>query len=205
MGWGMKTSRRSLLSLGLLLAALPAAAQTAADPAAQQIEQLHAVLLQAMHQAQQLGVEGRARLLAPAVEQAFDLPGMTRTAVGSRWSSFSAEEQRTVAEAFRRYTVASYAHNFNGFSGQSFTTNRVEAQGEDKVVITTLNNPGGDPVNLTYRMRQANGGWRIIDVLHDSISELAIRRSEFSGAVRQGGAALLVQRMNEQSDRLMRP
>jgi phospholipid transport system substrate-binding protein len=204
MGWRMMTPRRSLPFLGLLLA-LPAMAQPAADPAAQPIERLHATLLQAMRQAQSLGVEGRARLLAPVVEQAFDLPGMARTAVGSRWSGFAAEEQQQVVEAFRRYTLASYARNFNGFSGQSFTTDRVEAQGEDKVVVTTLNNPGGAPVNLSYRMRQAGGGWRIVDVLHDSISELAIRRSEFSGAVRQGGAALLVQRLNEQSDRLMRP
>jgi phospholipid transport system substrate-binding protein len=206
----MTIPRRSFLFLGLSLGLAlrpmaPLGAQPAADPAAQPIEQLHAALLQAMQQAQSLGVEGRAKLLTAPVEQAFDLPGMARTAVGARWSSFTPEEQKAVAEAFRRYTIASYARNFNGFSGQSFTANRVDAQGEDKVVITTLNNPGGAPVNLTYRMRQTGGAWKIIDVLHDSISELAIRRSEFSGAVRQGGAALLVQRLNEQSDRLMRP
>ncbi|MFC7553897.1 ABC transporter substrate-binding protein [Pseudoroseomonas wenyumeiae] len=206
----MSIPRRSFLFMGLSLALVlgplaPLAAQPAADPAAQPVEQLHAALLQAMQQAQSLGVEGRAKLLTAPVEQAFDLPGMARTAVGARWSGFTPEEQKAVAEAFRRYTIASYARNFSGFSGQSFTTNRVEPQGEDKVVITTLNNPGGAPVNLTYRLRQTGGVWKIIDVLHDSISELAIRRSEFSGAVRQGGAGLLVQRLNEQSDRLMRP
>ncbi|MXP64027.1 hopanoid biosynthesis protein HpnM [Roseomonas sp. M0104] len=198
----MSIPRRSCLAFGLWLAAAPAIAQPA-DPAAAQIEQFHRKLLEVMRQAKSLGIEGRYRALEPAVRQAFDLPAMARLAVGARWSGFSAAEQAAVTEAFTRMSVASYARNFSGFGGQSFATDRVEAHGEEKVVVTRLINPGESPVDLTYRMRDAGAGWKVIDVLHDSISELAMRRSEFAGSVRQGGAALLVQRLNELSERLM--
>lgn len=197
--------RRSLLALAPLLAAAPALAQPAADPAAAQVERLHRKLLEVMRQAKALGVEGRYRELAPVVQQVFDLPAMARLAVGSRWSSFSPEEQAAVTDAFTRMSIASYARNFDGFSGQSFATDRVDARGDERVVVSHLNNPGDSPIDLTYRMHNAGGTWKVIDVLHDSISELAMRRSEFAGSVRQGGAALLVQRLNELSDRLMRP
>ena len=198
----MSIPRRPVLAFGLLLAAAPAFAQPA-DPAAAQIEQFHQKLLEVMRQAKALGIEGRYRALEPAVRQAFDLPAMARLAVGSRWSGFSPAEQAAVTEAFTRMSIASYARNFSGFSGQSFVTDRVEPHGEEKIVKTRLINPGESPVDLTYRMRNSGSGWRIVDVLHDSISELAMRRSEFSASVRQGGATLLVQRLNELADRLM--
>jgi len=205
----MSIARRAGLGLLLSLPLLPGTArsgqaQGAGDPAAAQVERLHEAVLGIMKNAQALGIEGRYRQIAPGVEAAFDLPAMSAYAVGSRWSSFSPAEQAQVVEAFTRMTVASYAHNFNGFSGQSFVTDRVEPRGDERIVATRLLNPGKDSVDLTYRMHQAGGTWRIIDVLHDSISELGIRRSEFVASVRQG-APTLVQRLNELSDRLMQP
>ncbi|MFT8243585.1 ABC transporter substrate-binding protein [Roseomonas sp. BN140053] len=209
---GMTLSRRHGLCLALRLptlgivaslASAPRVLAQAGDPAAATVERLHAALLAAMQQATALGVEGRYRQLTPAVGQAFDFPAMTRFAVGSRWASFSAQEQETLVAAFTRYSVASYAKNFDGFSGQSFQTQRVEPRGEERIVVTRLNNPGSSPVDLTYRMQQSGGAWKIVDVTHDNISEMAIRRSEFSASVREGGAALLLQRLNELSNRLM--
>jgi len=200
----MTLPRRSLLALIPALAGLPALAQPAADPAAAQIERLHQKLLEVMRQAKALGIEGRYRELAPVVQQVFDLPAMARLAVGSRWSGFSPQEQAAVTEAFTRMSIASYARNFDGFSGQSFAIDRVDAHGDEKVVVSHLINPGNAPIDLTYRMHRAGGAWKVTDVLHDSISEMAVRRSEFAASVRQGGAALLVQRLNELSDRLMR-
>lgn len=206
----MPISRRQGLLAAVLLPALAPVAMPrsamaqAADPAAAQIERLHATLLDVMKRAQALGIQGRYQQLAPVVQAVFDIPAMSRFAVGSRWTSFTPQEQQAVIQAFTRMTVASYASNFDGYSGQGFETQRVEDRGDEKIVVSRLLNPSGKPVDLTYRMHQADGAWRITDVLHDSISELSIRRSEFAAPVRQG-AATLVQRLNELSDRLMKP
>ena len=52
-------------------------------------------------------------------------------------------------------------------------------------------------------MREAGGGWQIIDVfLTGTISELAARRSEFSSVLRQGGAEALIKLLAQKTDAL---
>jgi phospholipid transport system substrate-binding protein len=53
-------------------------------------------------------------------------------------------------------------------------------------------------------MREAAGGWKIIDVfLNGYVSELAMRRSDFASTLASGGAPALVAKMNQISDGLL--
>ena len=54
------------------------------------------------------------------------------------------------------------------------------------IVRTRLIDPGDEDVELNYRMHRTAEGWKIIDVYLDgTVSELALRRSEFSGIVKR--------------------
>jgi len=192
------TTRRLFLALPLL-AAPPAAAQGSPT---QVVEGFHAALLGVMRDAQRLGVRGRFDRLAPAMAQAFDLAAMTRISIGPPWNGFSAPEQQALTEAFSRWSVATYAARFDGFSGESFATQGVQTlPSGDALVRTTLNRTGGqEPVVLSYLVRQG----RIVDIyLTGTISELASRRSEFAGLVREGGAARLAAELNGRTQRLL--
>ena len=197
-----------LLTAVLATAAAPAAivAAQSADPGAAQIETLNSALLETMKQAKSLGVEGRYRKLEPAVTSAFDLPTMTRIAVGPRWAAVPPADQAALIKAFTRLTVANYAKNFDGYSGERFTVDpQVDTRGPDKLVRSHIVQPGDKPVDLTYRMRQASDGrWKIIDVYYNgSISELAARRSDFAASIAQGPQVLL-QKIDALSNKLMR-
>ena len=53
---------------------------------------------------------------------------------------------------------------------------------------TRLLRSDGDPVRLDYRMRKGAPGWRISDVfLSGTVSELALRRSEYGALMRREG------------------
>src|ERR1700679_1180546 len=141
------------LAMGLLLA--PAAR---ADPAASQIETLDAALIDTMKAAKELGVQGRYHRLEPVVARAFDFATMTRFAVGPSWASIPAGQQQAQIDAFEQMTAASYAHNFNGYSGERIDVDaNVLTRGPDKVVATTLPSPGHAPVSIKYRMREVDG------------------------------------------------
>jgi phospholipid transport system substrate-binding protein len=48
--------------------------------------------------------------------------------------------------------------------------------------------PNEDDVQLNYRLIEKNGEWRVIDVyLNGTVSELALRRSEYSSALKREG------------------
>ena len=197
----------------MLVAALAAATAPAAivgaeatDPGAAQIESLDNALLETMKQAKSLGVEGRYRRLEPAIQASFDLPTMTRFAVGPKWTTLSPADQAALTKAFTRLTVANSAKNFDGYSGERFTVDpEVQTRGPDKLVRSHILQPGDKPVDLTYRMRLAGDGrWKIIDVYYKgSISELAARRSDFASSIDQGPQVLL-QKIDALSNKLMR-
>ena len=144
------------------------------------------------------GQAGRERQIAPVVDRSFDIPLMTRLSVGPAWLSFSAHDQAALITAFRAMTIAQYAHNFDGFSGQRFTVvPQVVTRGMDKVVRTSLLTPGSEAEPLNYRLRENAGQWKIIDVYYRSdISQLSTRRSDFASVLASGGAPALIVRLN---------
>ena len=200
----MLTSRRKLFSIAALavlaVAADPARA-TAAAPAAPgagpvpTIEAFYASLLAEMKAAKQMSFDQRYRLLQPAIERAFDLGLMTRIAIGPEWAELPAAQQQDLAAAFARYTIATYASRFDGFSGERFVVEpKTVANPNGLIVESRLIQSDGEAVALNYLMRRGAGGmWQIIDVyLSGTISELATRRSEFVAVLQRDGAKGLV-------------
>lgn len=185
------------MALAVASAALPAAAQAqAGDPAVASIEALDNGLLATMRSPG--GQIARARIIGPVVERAFDIALMTRLSVGPAWTGFSAQEQSGLVNAFRNMTVAQYAHNFDGYSGEKFAiAGPVETRGTDKLVRTTLTGPGTNE-QINYRLRESGSQWKIIDVYYrNSISQLATRRSDFAAVLAKGGASALIAHLNQ--------
>jgi phospholipid transport system substrate-binding protein len=191
-------------ALGLAISPFAATkAAAASDPAASQIETLDANLLSVMKQAKALGFHGRYTKMRPVVDAAFDLPVMTRFAVGPSWSTMSEAQHTALISAFTRLIVSSYAHNFDGYGGEKFVMGQVQTRGVDKLVQTQIIQASGKAVTLTYRMRQSGSSWKVIDVYYQgSVSELTTRRSDFATTLAAGGEPALVAHLNTLSDKL---
>lgn len=194
-----------ILGLALcLFAPLNAVAQDA-DPATQRVSSLSDALLDTMKQAKELGVKGRYDKLAPVLAKTYDLPLMTRIAVGQGWAALTPEQQKAVVAAFTRMTTATYASRFDGFSGEQFIIlQTLDQKSGDKIVKTQIIQSNGKPIALSYLVRKTGSDWRIIDVyLNGTISELANRRAEFGAVLKSGGADALVGSLNKQGDKLL--
>ena len=197
----------SLFCAAIPAAAVPAAAMAqAADPAAAQIDAFDNTLLAVMHQAKGLGVQGRYREMEPAVQHAFDLPTMTRIAVGQKWATFSPADQAALVKAFTRFSIATYAKNFDGYDGEKFVLDpKVQSRGPDRLVHTQLVSPHDKIHDFAYRMRLATDGrWKVIDVYSDSISQLATSRSDFASTLNSGGAPALIQKIDALADKQLK-
>lgn len=178
----------------------------AEEAAVVRIKSYYAVLLDTMKDAQQLGIAGRYEKLAPTIRETFDLPAMTRIAVGPGWTSLPAEQQVSLIDAFSRMTIATYANRFNGYSGERFETDPVsETRGRNRIVRTRLIETSGKTTVLNYLMHETGAGWKIIDVyLSGTVSELATRRSEFGSILKSGGAEALTANLRQRTEKLLR-
>jgi phospholipid transport system substrate-binding protein len=183
--------RRTVLRLALYLtvAILGAGSPALASEMTAPIEQLHTGLIEIMKAGRVAPFRQRYDKIAPVIARTFDLEVIVRQVVGPRWATLTPNEQAALGDAFRRYTIASYVSNFADYSGERFEVlPGVAAVDNDRVVSTQIVTASGQPHLLAYVMRQAGGGWRIVDVLAEgSISRVAAQRSEIRSVLSDGG------------------
>jgi phospholipid transport system substrate-binding protein len=183
---------RSRLIPALVAAAVVALAAPlpAEDSAATNVvDRLNGVLLGVLKDAESLGYRGRFDRLAPAMSEAFDLDFMAEKALGRHWKPLSDADRTRWLALFREFTTANYAGNFDRYAGQRFERLGEEASAGDTILVRThVVVPGGENVDLTYRLHQVDGSWRIVDVyLKGTVSELALRRSDYTAAIERDG------------------
>ena len=176
-----------------------------AESAATAVERFQASLLQIMQSASESSVQQRYDKLAPSVSNTFHLPLMTQIATGHHWSTAQPNEKAAVVAAFRRISVATLATLFDGYSGEIFkTVGERPGPSNATIVLTNLVKSDNSKVNLAYVARQFAGKWQLIDVVVDSgISELKVRRSEYSLVLKNSGMPGLIKLLNDKADDLM--
>ncbi len=186
--------------LAVAVAAMIAAAAGAATPIAAAesartvVERFHESLIAVMKAADTLGVMGRYERLTDPVTRAFDLERMIRVATGPFWRKAEADQRDRLLAAFTRMSVGTYASRFKGYSGEAFETVAERPGPQNTILVATRIVPADDaPVDITYVMKTRDGSWRIVDILLDnSVSELAVRRSEYRRVLDKEGADGLI-------------
>ena len=189
------------LGLGVLITFSANAGQESARLA---IERFHDTLLSVMKEAKNLGYEGRFEWLTPVIKESFNLPFMTSRSTGHHWKKASNEDHQRLIDAFTHMTIANYASRFDGYSGEIFETVEVKEGPRDSILVKTqIVKDDGEKVALNYVMREFDGQWQVVDIfLKGTFSELAIRKSEYSSLIRNGGFPKLIARMKEKTKKI---
>ena len=192
------------IALSLTLAALaPRAVAMGGEGGSQAVQTLYSTLLSAMQNGPALGARGRYAQIEPVVRRVFDIPLMTRLAIGPDWMSLSEPQRQQVSQAFERYIAAIYADRFHSYSGERLQVTGAQSSPGGTIITSRIIKSDGEPVNINYLMRDNGGVWQIADVYLDgTISELATRRSEFSSILRSSGIDGLIQSLNGKASAL---
>jgi phospholipid transport system substrate-binding protein len=193
------------VNIGPSAAAVEAAPATDEAAARALVASLNDVLLNTMKNAKSLGIMGRYEKLAPQIKQRFDFRVMVAIASGSAWTKASEPQRDKLTDAFGKFSIATYADQFDSFDGQSFTITSVKPGPRGTMIVDTdLNQPNDSPVQLAYVLRKNDGGWQIIDVLAENgISQLAVRRSEYRSLLDQKGVPGLIAELDSRTSKLL--
>ena len=198
-----RVGRRTALvakALVALLAALVGAPRSDADDAvaaktaaAPVIDQFHSVLLNVMKHADALGFEGRREKLAPALDGTYDFPAMAQRSLATGWAKLDASQRERFTVAFRAMTLRTYATRFDGYDGERFETLGEEPSIAGTVIVRSVLHNSDEDIHLDYRLRSTQAGFRVIDVyLSGTVSELALRRAEYTSVLERDGFEALV-------------
>jgi phospholipid transport system substrate-binding protein len=197
----LRLLRITLLSLfSAVLFTPPAFAAAPADV----VNGLHEALLGNMKHAKEYGCEGRIKHLQPVVDSSFDVPLIAQTVMRKHWGELGEAQRTQLVATFRETTLMTYASQFNSFSGEVFSTQETQPMpNRDQLVHARLQPNGGDSVAFDYILRQAkDGNYRIINVVADGVSDLALRSTQYTRLFEQKGFDGLVGWLAEQNKKM---
>jgi phospholipid transport system substrate-binding protein len=190
------------MAFGMAIGFIGSGAARADGPASTVIEGLNAKFIEVMKNGPKLGYAGRYKEFEPALSAAFDFADMTRVSTGRYWKGLTDAEKSQLIEAFRRYSVATYASRFKDFSGEKFEVLGEEPALRDSTLVKNQIVTGnGEPIRIDYLMRPvADGSMKVVDVyLKSSVSELAVRRSEFTSLLGKQGVNGLIAALKDKT------
>jgi phospholipid transport system substrate-binding protein len=188
--------RVALIVLAFLMPVVPVAsiadAQKVQD-AAEVVASFQTKLISVMKRAKELGYQGRYDTLAPLVESTHDLSAIARIVLGRYWGRLNADQKLAWTETFAQLSIATYAHKFDGFAGEWFEfVSAEDTSRDDKFIRTRLRKAGDQEIRFDYLLRQNDQRWLIINIIADGVSDLALKRSEYSAVIRRDGFDALI-------------
>ena len=163
------------------------------------IESLDGVLLKSMELGKSAGYSRRYRVVAPVVSRVFNFERIAELTLGPDWQKLSAAQQKTFVEVLREYTIATYAGRFDSYAGEHFAIVQTQTfQPGTEGVYATLTEHDGKVHRFDYLLQKEGDDWRIVNVVADGVSDLALKRAEYTETLRKKGFDALIEHLKKQ-------
>ena len=201
------TSRRAAFAALLFGAALVVQAADVAlatDTPEATIATLQRGLTALSQQSPHATVDERYKALEPLIVATHDLPYIAEFALRRQWPQIAEADRARFIAAFQRLSVMTYASRFVNVGPNTFRPIVPGAAAEaGRAQVTTAVARAGQPdVSFEYLLRQGSGGWRIVNIVADGVSDLALKRAEYQRVLASGTLDTLIKELESQTERL---
>ncbi|MDT8425067.1 MAG: ABC transporter substrate-binding protein [Methyloprofundus sp.] len=177
----------------LFISQLVSAEVDETEVASQVVQGFQSELLNIMQQGDKLNFAQRFEQLKPVVIKTHDLAKITRIIVSKEWQNLSSEQKQELIQKFSALSIASYAHYFKSFSGESFKIESVKQLSPGQIYVHTfLMLPDDKDVSMDYLLKKTGDDWRIINIITNGVSDLALKRSEYVAVIQKSGFDTLI-------------
>jgi phospholipid transport system substrate-binding protein len=149
------------------------------------------------------------RVLSEVVETKvlphFDFKTMTRMAVGRHWREASPTQQTSLENAFRGLLVTTYtqALSQSATPGQTVEVRQLALKpADDDVTVRTLvKDTSRNPLPIDYRLAKTANGWKVYDVVVESLSLVTNYRDSFNQEITRAGIDGLIKSLEAKNKR----
>ncbi len=151
---------------------------------------------------QSLAPQERAEEFRQLLIERFDVARIARFTLGRYWRKATEEQRAEYMRVFEDYISATYARQLTSYSGETLAVDGVRDRDEKRArVASRIVRAEGEPIMIEWRLRRADGAWRIVDVLVEGVSMALTQRSEFAAVVRANGGRVegLIEMLREKT------
>jgi len=127
----------------------------------------------------------------------FDFERSARWVLGKYWRKATAAQRTQFVAEFRNLLVRTYATSLSEYSDQkiNYLPFRDKADAEEVTVRSEVEQAGGFPIPINYRLHKKKGEWKVYDVVIDDISLVANYRTSFGREIRKTSIGDLIKRL----------
>ncbi|MFZ1852145.1 MAG: ABC transporter substrate-binding protein [Nitrosomonas sp.] len=196
----MRSIIKYQLALLLLIAGLFVNTSMAGSGSPEEVVvKMQSSLIQVMKDGEKLGYNGRFKFLEPVIDQSHDMELIIKTILGATyWSQLDNSQKKLIINTFRELSVSTYASRFTQYEGEQFeVVEQRDLPHEQKLVRSQLTKSDGGTVNFDYVLHKTEAGWRIVNILFDGVSDLAIKRGEYRAVMQRDGFPALIELLKE--------
>ena len=187
-----------VLTMSSLLVCAPLWAQQSPTEA---IDSTVSEVLNALGQTQWTELQKRDRVFE-IVGERFDFDTMARSALAIHWRKATNPERSRFSTLFAEVLSHTYWSRIKGHGDNSVELVEERLTASGKAVVKTLIVTDTRAIPVDYRMTNANGNWRVYDVMIEGVSLVRNYRSDYQQVVSQYGISGLLERMQEKMDSL---
>ncbi|MFM2440588.1 MAG: hypothetical protein RLZZ349_315 [Pseudomonadota bacterium] len=119
----------------------------------------------------------------------FDFDRVCRMVLGKNWKSATPEQQAIFQKEFRSLLLRTYSSALSKYKDQviEYKPMRYEVDEKNVSVKTQILQSGGQPIAVDYSLVKGTAGWKVYDIVIESVSLVTNYRSQFSNEIRQNG------------------
>jgi len=190
-----------ILSVGLMAGSVAAVAEISADDL---VKQTAEDVLSTIKNDKDIQAGNQQKIFALAEEKIlpnFDFDRVCRMVLGKNWKAASPEQQATFQKEFRSLLLRTYATALGKYKNQviEYKPMRAEPGAKNVSVKTQILQPGGQPITVDYSLVKADSGWKVYDIVIESVSLVTNYRSQFSNEIRTNGLDSLNKKLAEKN------
>ncbi len=134
------------------------------------------------------------------VKNTYNSEKMIAKIIGDTWKKTNKKDQQEIVIIFQEYIAKNYFKRFKKIKNPIFVYKESKKISEKLMLIKTILLVDKKEVLINYLLIFDKNQWRIFDVLlAGSISEIATKKSEFSGFIRDGKISPLIDALKKQN------
>ncbi len=148
--------------------------------------------------------EERRKLLEQTIAQRFNFAEMAKRSLGAEWAKRTPEEQKEFAANFQTLLSNTYIGRIDAYSGEKVQYLKELNDGEYAEVYTKIDD-GKSVIDLTYKMENGGGEWRVYDVVIEGTGLVQNYREQFKRILRKDSFAELSKQLRDKSAHIKAP
>ena len=139
----------------------------------------------------------RVDRLKEVLEPIFDFEEMAKRSLGPHWRRRTPAEQQEFVKIFQEFIEKVYSDKIDLYEGEKIVIGKETLDQEFAQVESNVINNKGESFSIVYRLRRADGKWKVYDAVVENISFINNYRSQFDRVINSSSYEELVKKIKE--------